>query len=78
MDIVMEDRGTLRVEVDGRTIYVGGELIAGETVDFVVYARSVKTWTDGTPLTDEEQAEFLDALVDAGMKCARRYEISWM
>jgi hypothetical protein len=76
MELVWENRGLVRAKVGGREISVGGEAMEGNP-DFVIYAQYLKTWSDGTPLTEEERTEFLDDLLDEASRRGWKFEVEW-
>jgi hypothetical protein len=62
--------------IDGRTLRFGGEIV-GDLPDtgYVIYARYFTAWDDGTPLSDDEQAELLAEVVDEAARRGWRIEI---
>ncbi len=42
---------------------------------YVIYARYITAWDDGTTLSDEEQAELLDEVVDEAVRRGWKFEI---
>lgn len=73
------DTYSVIAHVNGRTLRVGGEHVVGDWPDtsYVIYARYITAWDDGTPLSDEEQAELLDEIVDEAARHSWRFEINW-
>jgi hypothetical protein len=64
--------------IDGRALVIGGEIL-GDVPDtvYVIYARYVTSWDDGTSLSDEERAELLDEVVDEAARRGWKFEIDW-
>jgi hypothetical protein len=56
------DRGTYRVELNGRDVRLGihTELIDNDRVSYIL-SQSFTTWSDGTALSAAEKAKVLDA-----------------
>ena len=77
VDITWINRGLVIAHIDGRALHVRGEWLLERDPDFMIYARSVTTWHDGTPLGEEEQAELLDEIVDEAARHGWKFEISW-
>jgi hypothetical protein len=72
------DMRTAIAHIDGRVLVVSGENF-GDVPDivYVIYARYITAWDDGTPLSDEEQAELLDEVVDEAARRGWKFEIDW-
>ena len=72
------DMRTVIAHIDGRAVRIGGEIV-GDWPDtgYVIYARYITAWDDGTPLSDEEQAELLDEVVDEAARRGWKFEIEW-
>lgn len=70
------DKRTAVAHVNGRTLRVGGEP-AGDWPDisYTIYARYITAWDDGAPLSDEEQAELLDEIVDEAARRGWKFEV---
>jgi hypothetical protein len=67
---------TLIADIGGRGIRIGGESFGDwPDITYVIYARWITAWDDGTTLSDEEQAELLDAVVDEAARRGWRVEI---
>lgn len=77
IDITWVNRGLVIAHIDSRALHVGGEWLLEHDPDFVIYARTVTAWHDGTPLSEEEQAELLDEIVDEAARHGWKFEISW-
>lgn len=77
MELVWESRGLVRAKVGDREIKVGGEALLAGNPDFIIYAQYLKTWSDGTPLTEEERTEFLDDLVQEACRRGWKFEVAW-
>jgi Immunity protein 74 len=58
-------RGTLRITVDGRSVTAQGEayLPGGSSPDFDLYQKSIVEWDDGGPVSDEERARIIEAIL---------------
>jgi hypothetical protein len=77
MDLVWENRGLVQAIIGDRKILVGGEALLEGNPDFLVYAQYLNSWEDGTPLTVEEKATFLDDLVEEARRRGWKFEILW-
>ena len=77
LDITWVNRGLVITRVNDRTLQVGGEWLLEHDPDFMIYARSVTSWDDGTPITEEERAKILDEVVDVAAEQGWKFEISW-
>jgi uncharacterized protein YeaC (DUF1315 family) len=60
VDIRWVNRGLVAVRVGKwprkKTLHVGGEALLAHDPDYLIYARSITHWEDGTPISDEEKA----------------------
>jgi hypothetical protein len=72
------DMRTVIAHIDGRVLRIGGEIV-GDWPDtgYVIHARYITAWDDGTTLSDEEQAELLDEIVDEAARRGWKFEIEW-
>ncbi len=84
MDISWVDRSLVVASVGRwprkKTLHVGGEWLIGDAPDdpdFVIYARYITHWEAGTPISDEEQAEVLDRVIDEAAKRGWKFVIEW-
>ena len=72
------DMRTVIAHIDGRTLRIGGEVFGDwPDISYVIYARSITAWDDGTTLSNEEQAELLNEVVDGAARCGWKFEIEW-
>jgi hypothetical protein len=55
---------------------VEGEVVNHDP-DFLIYARGVTSWDDGTPISESERAALLDEVVDAASRQGLKFDISW-
>lgn len=70
------DMRTLIANINGRVIRIGGENFGDwPDITYVIYARYNTAWDDGTTLSDEEQAELLDEVVDEAARRGWKVEI---
>jgi hypothetical protein len=69
--------GLVIAKIENRTLRVGGEAIIEGPVNFVIYARYLTHWEDGTPIGDDEKAIVLDRVVDASADRGWTFEIEW-
>jgi hypothetical protein len=60
--------------INGRALRISGEGLF-EDPDFVIYARYITAWDGGTPLSEEEQSELLDGVVDEAARRGWKFEI---
>ena len=63
--IVGGDRGSLKIEVDDKTITVQGELTASPKPKFYLYSNTLHYWNpphDNVKLSDAERKELFDYL----------------
>ena len=69
---------TVIAHIDGQVLRVGGEIV-GDWPDtgYVIYARYITAWDDGRTLSNEEQAELLDEVVDEAALRGWKFEIEW-
>jgi len=77
MEIEWVGRGTVIARIGDRFIRVGGEYLVNHDPDFLIYARTVTAWDDGTPLSESERAALLDEVVDAASRYGWQFGISW-
>jgi Immunity protein 74 len=77
IEITWVNRGLVIAHVDGRALRIGGEWLLEHDPDYMIYARSVTAWEDGTPLSEEERAELLDEVIDKASGRGWKFEISW-
>jgi hypothetical protein len=72
------DMRTVIAHIDGQVLRVGGEIV-GDWPDtgYVIYARYITAWDDGRTLSNEEQAELLDEVVDEAALRGWKFEIEW-
>ena len=77
LDITWVNRGLVIARVNDRTLQVRGEWLLEHNPDFMIYARSVTSWDDGTPISEEERAKILDEVVDVAAERGWKFEISW-
>jgi len=54
-------RSTLQLEVDGRGVTIAGEayLPGHGSPDFLVYADTIRSWDDGTPVSADERFKII-------------------
>ena len=67
----------LHIVVDGRPVTVPGEMLVpmeGQP-DFVVFSGMLKSWDDGTPISEDEKARILAAILEEAEKQRRRIAI---
>jgi Immunity protein 74 len=81
VDISWVDRGSVIVSVGRwprrKKLRVAGEYLLARDPDFLIYARYITHWEDGTAISDEEQADVLDRVVDEAAKRGWKFEIEW-
>lgn len=77
MEINWVGRGLVIAGFGDRTIRVGGEYLLNHEPDFLIYARSVTCWDDGTVVSEPERDELLDEVVAAASRNGWRFDISW-
>jgi hypothetical protein len=77
MEIEWVSRGMVIARIGDRSIRVGGEYLVNHDPDFLIYARTVTAWDDGTPVSELERAEILDEVVDAASRQGWKFAISW-
>jgi Immunity protein 74 len=77
VDITWVNRGLVVVRDGGRILHVGGEALLERDPDYLVYARYITRWEDGTLISDEEKSDLLDRLVDEAAKRGWKFEIEW-
>jgi hypothetical protein len=77
VDITWVSRGRVIARANDRTLRVGGEWLLEHNPDFMIYARTVTCWDDGTAITEEERAKILDEVVDVAAEQGWKFEISW-
>ena len=77
MEIEWVGRGLVIARIGDRSVRVGGEYLVNHDPDFLIYARSVTNWDDGTPISELERAELLDEVVDAASREGWKFAISW-
>jgi Immunity protein 74 len=77
VDISWVDRGLVIVRSGDKTLHVGGEALLEGHPDFLIYARYINHWEDGTSISDEEKADVLDRLVEEAVKRGWKFEIEW-
>ena len=63
--------------MNDRTLKVGGEWLLNHDPDFLIYARSLTNWDDGTPIAEGELPAILDEVVDVAAGQGWNFEISW-
>jgi Immunity protein 74 len=70
------DMRTAIAHIGSRTLRIGGESF-GDSPDiiYMIYARSITTWDDGTTLSDEEKTELLDEVVEEAARHGWKFEI---
>jgi Immunity protein 74 len=61
-------RGLVIVRTRGKVLHVGGEALLKHDPDYVIYARYITRWEDGTLITDDDRARVLDELIDEATK----------
>jgi hypothetical protein len=76
VEIQWAGKGWLIAKTEDRSIRIGGEWYEGEP-DFLIYARTVKSWDDGSPISESEKVELLDEVVDVAARQGWKLEISW-
>jgi hypothetical protein len=77
MEIEWVGRGAVIAKIGDRSIRVGGEYLVNHDPDFLIYARTVASWDDGTPISELERATLLDEVVDAASRQGWKFVISW-
>lgn len=77
MEIEWVGRGLVIARIGDRSIRVGGEYLVNHDPDFLIYARSVTSWDDGTSVSELERAALLDEVVDAASRAGWKFTISW-
>lgn len=77
MELTWVNRGLVVVQDEGRIAHVGGEALVNEDPHFLVYARYLTHWADGTPLEGEAKDRFLGDLVEAAATRGWNFQISW-
>jgi len=64
-------------EADGRTLNVWGEALLNHDPDFLIYARAITQWEDGSPISDEEKEEILDRVVREAAGRGWKFDVEW-
>ena len=77
MELIWGDRGHVTVKVDGRPLRVAGEILLEHNPDFMIYARYINAWDDGTPLGEDDKTDLLDQVVEEAARRGYRFEIEW-
>jgi Immunity protein 74 len=69
MEIIGSTRSTIRIEVDGKTTTLTGEgMPPGGDVHFYADLASIRTWDDGTPITDAERERIVRELPETASR----------
>ena len=63
------------VTVGGRSLRVGGEVMEGHDPDFLIYPDGIRTWSDGTPVSEAEKEQVLGDLVAEAARRGWVFEI---
>jgi len=77
MEIEWVGRGLVIARIGERSFRVGGEYLVNHDPDFLIYARTVTSWDDGTPISELERAALLDEVVDVAARQGWKFSISW-
>lgn len=77
MEIEWVGRGMVIARIGDRSIHVGGEYLVNHEPDFLIYARTVTSWDDGTPISESERAVLLDEVIDVAARQGWKFAISW-
>jgi hypothetical protein len=77
LEITWVNRGLIIVRINNKSVEVGGEVLLEHDPDFMIFARSVTKWSDGTPITEAEKVALLDEVVKVAAERGWKFEISW-
>jgi hypothetical protein len=77
VELIWGDRGHVTVKFDDRPLTIWGEMLLEHSPDFMIYARAINAWDDGTPLGEDEKADLLDQVVEEAAKLGAKFEIQW-
>lgn len=70
-------RSKLHIVVDGRPVTVPGEMLVpmeGQP-DFVVFSGMLKSWDDGTPISEDDKARIVAAILEEAERQRHRIAI---
>ncbi len=63
MEILNMSRGSIHVAMDDRTIRLTGEMMPSDNpVHFYADVKSIRTWDDGEPVSDDDRARIISDL----------------
>jgi hypothetical protein len=77
MELQWVSRGTVIASIGDRSIRLGGEYLVNHDPDFLIYARTVTTWDDGTPISESDRVALLDEVIDAAALQGWKFDVSW-
>jgi hypothetical protein len=70
-------RGRVIAQVGDRSITVWGEALLEHDPDYLIHAKSVRAWDDGTLLAEDEKSGILDDVVEEAARRGWKFSIQW-
>jgi hypothetical protein len=71
------NRGLVVARFGDKSVQVGGEAMLARDPDYVIYASTITTWDDGSPIGGDELADVLDRVVEAASRRGWKFEVEW-
>jgi hypothetical protein len=75
LEISWEGRGRIVATIDNRKVVIPGETFLDHKPDYLIYAKYLTKWEDGTDITIERRREIIAAVVSEAEKRGWRFEV---
>ena len=77
MEFDWRSRGKVTVTDNGRVAEIPGEMMLLHDPDFLIYAKYLTAWNDGTLLTPEEKESLLEQVVAEAAERGWKFEVEY-
>jgi hypothetical protein len=77
LELSWVSRGRVIARIGDRLITIAGEALLEHDPDYLIYARYIKAWDDGTLLTEAEKVRILDDVVEEAASRGWKFDIQW-
>ena len=75
MEIAWENLGRIVVTIGGRKVVIPGETFLDHKPDYLIYAKYLNKWEDGTDISVAEKQEIIATVVAEAEKRGWNFEV---
>lgn len=75
VELIWESRGRIVAIIDGREVTIPGETFLEHDPDYVIYAKYLKLWGDGTPIAEDEKSSILTDVLGEAERRGWKFEV---